>query len=400
MFMHKLGTVLAFITNKIFIILLVVATLVFAQVVAITSVVSDKTKVKTVLSTANIYKTLPENVLYVVKASDTSGDLDKSAGESPQKTLAAVLEENGFISPKDLTKTITAVVPPEFLKKQTESVIDGTYDYLEGTTNEPSFTISLKDRAGVAKKEIGSLVSTKLASLPVCSAEQMRTQGADIQILEASCLPPGVSLQAEVDSFTSDLTGSEGVFAKEFTQKDIDISDADAATARFAYSALQSMQWIFWLLFFSFSIVVIVTAKTLHRGLKTVGVINVCVGGLLMFGYLFYVSNLDIVNMMLSNAKNMDQQQLLAIESIGTPLFKAFASQVTGQIVLISTVVMVFGIGCFILGVIATKHHIEHLYLPHHKPVDIVPPESNQKSEDEDNTSNSPRIDSIIDPPM
>lgn len=366
--MHKLSSVLAFITNKIFIILLIITVLGLAQVVAVAQVITNKDKVKAVLTESNLYTNLPQNAIYVIKL-DTSEQTQEGAQTAESsKTLYESLEDNEYINPDDVNRVIVKVISPEFLQQQVEGLIDNSYSFLSQDVPELTFSFSLKERSEAAQNEINAILNEKLAALPVCTFEQLlQIDPNNIDILEAPCLPPGISLQSKINEFTNELTANEGIFAQEFTQKDAQISNVDANLAKYIYSSLKNLIWMFWLLILAYSAVIVLTSKTLHRGLKVVGSILVVTGLLLLGSYLLYIGNYNFAENSITSNQDLSPREAEALNTVVSPIYSSFVDQVVNQITVISLILIALGILLFVLGILATKHHIEHLYLPKHK---------------------------------
>ncbi len=377
--MHKLGSVLAFVFNKIFAFILIVLILTAVPALAVTSTLTDRDSVKSILSDAKIYDTLPTHILDLIpfeEESEDEGDnqngpsrgqgMEGPIDEKPTRTVREALEENGLIDPDELVARLKIVIDAEFLQAQVESVLDGLYSFFDGSTDEFAFELTLKDRAEVASRELKAFVTTSLEGIPRCQeGEFEKEDGEDINILDIDCLPPGSNLNVEIDSFMDDVTAEDGPLGEIYTQDDIDISELQVESAKVVYRIATLLTTMFWVAFVSLSVMIILTAGNLHRGFKITGVIHFVLGVLLLLGFGALSGGVDVAEIITENSKDISETQALAIDAVAGPLADEIIAQISGRITTVAIVLLIVGAGGFVLGVLLTKHHVDHLHLHH-----------------------------------
>lgn len=178
-------------TTLVLCLLFIGYSLVFNQVTA------NKQQVKNILERSILYENLP-TIIYdaAVDSSNTNSTLPLEDPEIRQIALN--------------------VFSAEFTRTNIESLLDGTYDWLEGETEQPEITIDLKEAKDKAANKIGVLAQKKAAALPICSSEQLRANNIDnsFDVFVAECISPFVSLA----SVQNDIQ-------KAFAQTDALVSD-------------------------------------------------------------------------------------------------------------------------------------------------------------------------------
>ncbi len=96
---------------------------------------------------------------------------------------------------------------PQFIQKNTETVIDSTYRWLDGKTPLPDFQIDLTPVKADFATNVAQGLADKLAKLPAC------TGAVDLSSFDAqtaACLPRGVNPTSEVASVKNDILSGKG----------------------------------------------------------------------------------------------------------------------------------------------------------------------------------------------
>ena len=96
---------------------------------------------------------------------------------------------------------------PQFVQQNTEAVLDGTYDWLDGKTPVPDFQIDLTTSKTAFANNVSQLVQQRLAGLPVCTTT---AQVENFDPLNATCLPPGVSATSAASTLQSNILSGKG----------------------------------------------------------------------------------------------------------------------------------------------------------------------------------------------
>lgn len=118
------------------------------------------------------------------------------------------------------------------IQTSSQSIINGTYDWLEGKTNEVHFTVDFRQAREQLANGISAYAFTKLGSKPTCFAIPEQ-----IDPFTAGCKPPFTNLNEEQQKFAADLAGSEGFLPKAvFTEADLPKSkQGKTLTEQYAY---------------------------------------------------------------------------------------------------------------------------------------------------------------------
>ena len=125
--------------------------------------------------------------------------------EKQQKEQTVASETEGF----DVVIVVNAVkkaFPPATLQQNVESVLDGTYAWLEGDAEKLSFQLNLEEQKKVFAEEIGNQALTRAVSLPPCPEGQL-PDGFDP--FSATCLPSGANISAEIDKLKQEVLNSK-----------------------------------------------------------------------------------------------------------------------------------------------------------------------------------------------
>jgi hypothetical protein len=77
---------------------------------------------------------------------------------------------------------------PQVVQTSSEEVIDGIYNWLNGKTSQPDFSVDLRSQKNDFAEKVGQAAKVKAATLPVCTSVPATTDP-----FSATCLPPGVT---------------------------------------------------------------------------------------------------------------------------------------------------------------------------------------------------------------
>ncbi len=135
--------------------------------------------VKSWLSESNFYDNASQAVLEMANKSTKEGEQEQGGVPLDDPKIQAIAK---------------SAFTPAFLKENIEKVLDGTYAWLEGRADKPEFSVDLAPAKQKLAEGLAGYAVERGASLPVCTPEQMAALTGDIDILSASCLPPGTDL--------------------------------------------------------------------------------------------------------------------------------------------------------------------------------------------------------------
>jgi hypothetical protein len=147
--------------------------------------------VKHILSDSGIYKSVIPGLLSQAKQiSGGGGDVNLS---NPLIKTAAQTTFN-----------------PQFVQTNTEAVLDGVYDWLDGKTPVPDFQIDLTSTKTAFANNVAQATQQQLAGLPTCSAAQTKALAENFDALSATCLPQGITAASAASTLQSNILSGKG----------------------------------------------------------------------------------------------------------------------------------------------------------------------------------------------
>jgi len=149
----------------------------FALFVGLYSLLSNPQPIKDALRSSGIYTNLVQNVL------------EQQATSSPS-----------YMSTDPTIQTaLTQAMPPTFLENTANNFLDGIYDWIEGKTESPRFSVDLSQVRANFANNIAIDVKQKLDSLPVCP-DLIAPPASTGDALSLTCMPQGISSTAIANS--------------------------------------------------------------------------------------------------------------------------------------------------------------------------------------------------------
>jgi hypothetical protein len=260
------------------------ALFILAYFMAFSRVSANPGQVKHALAESGVYKKIPA-VIY-------DNSVDSEATTSASIPLKSPVVRQAAID----------TFNPMLVQKSTESLIDGTYGWLEGKTNTPQFTIDLK----AAKDDFAESLSTRLSKLPKCSAKQ---QGRIHQFdpYSAECIPAGtnaIALKKEIykqtansDNFLKE-TKIDASTLKDSEGKPIFMSYSDIPTT---YQAALKVPYLAALASLLLGIGLVYTSRTKRTGVEKAAKILVISG---FFIVLVPIGVNHLINSLLKSSGN------------------------------------------------------------------------------------------------
>jgi cytochrome bd-type quinol oxidase subunit 1 len=131
-------------------------------------------RIENALDQSGIYNTIGATIVNQATSSANSS-LDSSGQQAVQNA-------------------ISKAIPPEYLKSQTNGALQNIYSWLQGKTNNLSFSIDLSSVKNKLADNMAEEAQQRAASLPACTAQDMASMDAsNIDPLAVTCLPPNVT---------------------------------------------------------------------------------------------------------------------------------------------------------------------------------------------------------------
>lgn len=140
-------------------------------------ITSNPTEVKQILNDSGVYKKIPQ-VIY-----------DDAVQSEATTSTTLPLQDPG------VRQAALDTFDAGFAQKSIESVLDGTFAWLEGNIPQPQFEVNVKEAKDKFAAAVSEQAAQRAAGLPVCTAAQLREVNAS-NLLTAKCRPPGVSIDS------------------------------------------------------------------------------------------------------------------------------------------------------------------------------------------------------------
>lgn len=231
----------------------------------------------------------------IKQAADDSGLYSSAVDSVLETTKKQALKDNAQL-PLDQPELIAAAknaFPPELLSKNSESIINGFYNWLKSDTKTPQFSVDLTEAKQSFANGIGDYAVKRYEALPPCSSAQLRTMNTDVDAFSVDCRPPGLLSSTVREQVQSQILNS-GEFLGDTTFTADDLPKAEngktfaenMSVAPTAFNAFRLMPWVLGLLGLLFASGVLFLSKDKRQGLKTIAVTLVGTGIFLMLGSL------------------------------------------------------------------------------------------------------------------
>jgi hypothetical protein len=250
--------------------------------------IGNRHAVKNWLKQSNAYSKIVDVMLDSVKSSQTSEDVGTVPVDKPEiRTIA----ENAFNA--------------TLLQQNTEKFLDGTYNWLDGKTPQPVFSLDFSGAKKQLAEGIGNYVKTRLAGLPVCPAG---TDLSSYDLFNDNCRPLGVDPTAQGKNVTDQLLNDQSflpnpvVTPKTLTIKE-DLSSVGSDSASPTVNLFQQSQikqlpkyyrwsrlapFVFGILVLICVMLVLWSSPSMSQGFSRVGFSLIWTGGLLIFSVFMF----------------------------------------------------------------------------------------------------------------
>lgn len=121
-------------------------------------------------------------------------------------------DDKQFLGESAIRTAIERTLTPAFIKQSTESVLNASYDWLEGKSQTITFSIPLNEKRPELQKQIALAVEPQIAALPVC-ASKFNTA------TEVTCVPQGTSAKAMSEDLARRAVESTDFLKDPLTEK-------------------------------------------------------------------------------------------------------------------------------------------------------------------------------------
>jgi protein-S-isoprenylcysteine O-methyltransferase Ste14 len=159
--------------------------------------VTHPATVKKLVSESGLYNSLVPNVL------------------QQTKTISTPVGDISTADPA-IQSAVTSAITPQTVQQNTEAAIDNIYQWLNGAISQPSFDINFASSKTSLADNISNIVQQRAAALPACSNAQSLAiiQSGSFDVVNASCLPRGVTAASAAGLVRTSLLGSNDLLDK------------------------------------------------------------------------------------------------------------------------------------------------------------------------------------------
>lgn len=269
-------------------------------------------------------------------------------------------------STKDLTTSDSPIVsdaikqalPDSKIQSFVESGIDGTYGWLNGDTDNPQFSLDVKEIQTTFANTVANGLTRRAQNLPACPG---RTMPANTDIFTMTCIPRGANVQAEIEKVRQQILSTDTSSIGENGMVDAQSIKVETAqgqqpyyqglqSARDYYTLLKRLPLITAVIFLITGGILIILSKPRYRALRTFATFTV------PYGILYLVAGLTLPGIIRSNLNKALQASTNndmsgALKSIVNSIATLAASYFTK----IGIVLVVIGAGCFAAYIVFKK---------------------------------------------
>lgn len=248
-----------------------------------------------------------------------------------------------------ISAALETAVSGDQLQRLLEPLIEGIYGWLDGTTEQPEFSLAIEPIKSTFQTSLTGTLQALAASLPACT-QASEFSGEDIYTY--TCIPPGTDVNAAINDAVSRVITNASLFSDQLVA-DGTISANDAAefgindpsqnlpnSLPMMYQFLIGGQWFFIAGTVLMTIGVVLLSKAWLFGLRKLGILLVINGVMvLVTGFLFgFVGG-----------------SLIPTTSVEVTESTVNALEKAARVILVDTASMqkLAGIITFVLGVIA-----------------------------------------------
>lgn len=131
------------------------------------------------------------------------------------------------INDDQIKDSVRAVLTPAFLQQSIEDLLDGTYNWLDGSSNTINFDIDLNGVKQSLADNLGEYMKNRVDSLPECD------QGKSIEDFNGftgDCKPAGISGAELASNFSEQLLNGDFLKDTSLTGGDIKLKQADGTS--------------------------------------------------------------------------------------------------------------------------------------------------------------------------
>lgn len=296
--------------------------------------------VMTFHSPDKIEKSLRDSGVYSTFVDSALQEVEKAVKDNPNNSEVPIADPA-------IKTAANQAFTPQLLQSSTESVLNGTFDWLAGKTAEPKFKIDLTNAKQTFANGVGAAAATRVKGLPTCTTTQIQQLNADMDPFALICQPPGFDITAAQTKVTSDIANSKEFLGTPLITPQTMPKDSKGNTifdnlskAPDVYKLINASPWLLGLLALIFGALTLVLYESKRKGLRSLAFSLTGVGVFLLIisfinNYIFHKLNQPSGALGKSLPGNFQQTGIKAAGSISDS---------------IQSIIIWFGLSYLILG--------------------------------------------------
>jgi hypothetical protein len=237
-----------------------------------------------------------------------------------------------------------------FVRQSTESALDASYDWLDGSENTITFTIPLQEKETEFYTNLANILAPKLRELPACATR------VPVSTATITCLPPGIDATSYASQLTRPANG-DSLLKDPLTHETF----ADVTSMPWLPTAVQWLHIGMWglpLLMILFGSLYVLASPDRIRGVGhvarrlTVGAAITLIGGAFMW---FASISINLSGAIDTSDPDQTAQQQAIVNKVMNPIARAVLPDVGRALTLYSGLVVAIA-GATWLGVFIWRH--------------------------------------------
>ncbi len=337
--------------------------------------IHDRQVVKGWFEKSNFYNQVVDVVLEQAKDSANKNNQVQSGQEQKNEGISSLP-----INDPAIQAIAKKAFSPELLKASVESFLNGSYDWLDGTSEDINFRVDLTSAKQQLTDGLGAYITNRTAALPVCPPAQT----TEFDGFSATCRPAALSATAAGANFSADLLKqdflkdpiitSDKLKIKGDDGREVELSnDPKAEAIKTTYQRSSQLPWILAGLSLLLALGIVFISSDKLKGLRKASYVFFITGTILLLIFVSLSFGLTRgTDRLAETGAESPQQTKLMID-----FAKAVVSDIKGALVTFTAAFLLIGIAGLI-GAYLLKKRTN----PTDKKEDEKPAQENIASED------------------
>lgn len=251
-------------------------------------------------------------------------------------------QTNGIVTPEVIKQAFAKTYDANYLQQSTNTVIDATYDWMDGSAQAIEFSIPVQEKSAEFNQNLMDLIMPKLLALPQCTGRIPTTT-------TITCLPPGVEPIDYAEQLTQQQFIKDPITHETLKETVRDVPRSDLLPQ--AVALIHTLMWALPLIGIIFAALYVLASPDKLRGIIHVARQLTISASITLIGGLFIWFASSSVNL----ATGTDAQELAVANAVVNPLARTILPDVGIALSLYSGLVVAIA-GATWLGVAIWRH--------------------------------------------